>query len=148
MASSFRPLRLRKHADYGSVYGASRKHSSASLSFFYRPRPVADAAPTGRTAQDAANARFGITTPRALGPAVLRNRIKRRLRLAARAALPLLPADVDLILHPRAAVATMPFPDLLREMETVCTTVTRRIESNAPNTPLPRRPRSKNGKRA
>jgi ribonuclease P protein component len=148
MASSFRPLRLRKHADYGSVYGASRKHSSASLSFFYRPRPVADGALKVRSPQDEAVARFGITTPRALGPAVLRNRIKRRIRIAARAALPFLPADVDLVLHPRAAVATMPFSELLRELEAVCTTVTLRIQSGAPNTPLPRRPRPRGGKRS
>jgi ribonuclease P protein component len=139
MASSLRPLRLRKHADYGSVYGAARRHSSASLSYFYRPRLAAG---------DVANARFGITTPRALGPAVLRNRIKRRLRLAARAALPLLPSDVDLVLHPRASVATMPFPELLREMEAVCAAVTRKIASGAPNTPLPRQPRGKGGRRA
>ncbi len=143
MASSLRALRLRKHADYGLVYEAGRRLSSASLSFFYRPRPVAADA-----AADEAKARFGITTPRALGPAVLRNRIKRRLRIAARAALPLLPAGVDLVLHPRAGVATMPFPDLLRELETICATVSRRIASGAPNTPLPRQPRRKGGKRA
>jgi ribonuclease P protein component len=143
MVSSLRPLRLRKHADYGSVYGAGRRHTSASISFFYRPRTVAaDAAPDG------VNARFGITTPRALGPAVLRNRIKRRLRIAARAALPLLPAGVDLVLHPRTSVATMPFPNLLLELEAICTTVSRRIASGAPNTPQPRQPRRKGGKRA
>jgi ribonuclease P protein component len=147
MVSSLRPLRLRKHADYGSVYGASRKHTSASLSFFYRSRPAATAPPREEDASGAGNARFGITVPRALGNAVLRNRIKRRVRIAARAALPLLPTNVDLVLHPRAVVATMPFADLLRELETVCATVSRRIASDAPNTPLPRQPRRKGGKR-
>ena len=143
MASSLRPLRLRKHADYGSVYGASRRHSSTSLSFFYRPRPAGI-----DPAQEVEGARFGITTPRALGPAVVRNRIKRRLRIAARAALPLLPAGIDLVLHPRTIVATMPFPELLQELEGICATVAHRIASGAPNTPQPRQPRGKSGKRA
>lgn len=126
----FRTLRLRKHADYGLVYGASRKHSSPSLSFFYRSQEVAEQP-----------ARFGITVPRALGPAVLRNRIKRRVRIAARAALPALPPGVDVVLHPRPVVAEMPFSILESELAAVFATVARRLASGVVNTPLPRRPK-------
>jgi hypothetical protein len=52
------------------------------------------------------------------------------------------------VLHPRTSVATMPFPNLLLELEAICTTVSRRIASGAPNTPQPRQPRRKGGKRA
>lgn len=128
----FRDVRLRKHADYGLVYGASRKHRSQTLAYFYRERPGQESTP-----------RFGITTPRALGPAVLRNRIKRRLRAVCRPALGLLPAGVDIVLHPRAELAALPFPALQTEITSVFATVARRIASGADNTPLPRNPRKR-----
>ena len=138
MPVPFRTLRVRKHADYGLVYGASRKHQSASLSFFYRPRSVSV---PGSSGSSDLSARFGITVPRVLGPAVMRNRIKRRIRVAARAALHLLPPATDVVLHPRPVAATMPFPALQSELEAVFATVARRIASSAVNTPLPRTPR-------
>ena len=133
MPTPFRALRVRKHSEYGLVYGASRKHQSVSLSYFYRDRSD----PVG----DGVSPRFGITAPRVLGPAVLRNRIKRRLRVAARAALPLLPAGTDVLLHPRPTVAAMPFSALQNEIRTVFETVARRLATGAINTPLPRVPR-------
>ncbi len=141
MPTLMRTIRLRRHADYGLVYGASRKYRSGSLSFFYRERP---AEPLGAAAP--ASPRFGITVPRALGPAVLRNRIKRRVRVAARAALALLPAGVDVVLHPRPVIATMPFAALCGELESVFRTVAQRIAAGAPNVAAPRVPRP--GKRA
>ena len=136
--TSFRAIRLRRHADYGLVYAASRKHPGASLSFFYRTR-TSESALTG--------ARFGITAPRALGPAVLRNRIKRRVRVAARAALVLLPPGVDVVLHPRSMAAEMPFEALQREIASAFATVARRVASGAVNTPLPRTGRPGKGGR-
>ena len=130
MPSSFQTQRLRKHADYGLVYGASRKHTSASLAFFYRER-------TG----DSGTPRLGITVPRALGGAVLRNRIKRRLRIAARVSLPMLPAGLDVVLHPRPTVATMPYPALLAELAAAYGRVAQRVAARADNAPQPRGPR-------
>lgn len=124
--------RLRKHADYGLVYGASRKHQSPSLSYFFRIRPqLLDSTPA---------ARFGITVPRALGNAVLRNRIKRRVRIVGRGSLHLLPAEADVVLHPRPVVATMPFPMLERELAAVFATVARKLAAGELNTPIPRKP--------
>ena len=140
MTASFRTLRLRKHADYGLVYGASRKSQSASLSYFYRQR---EAEPSGKSPSLPHSARFGITVPRALGGAVLRNRLKRRIRVAARAALHLLPAGTDVVLHPRPEAATVDFPRLQRELESVFNMVAQRLATGAVNTPLPRPPRAK-----
>ncbi len=135
MFPPFKNLRLRRHADYGLVYGASRKHQSTSLSYFYRVRPEPSPGGTGSTP------RFGITVPRVLGPAVLRNRIKRRVRVVARAALHLLPPSADVVLHPRPEVAGMPFLALQAELKAVFANVARRISEGAINTPLPRQPR-------
>lgn len=150
-------VRLRKHADYGVVYAASRKHQSSSLSYFYRHSPretAASALPpylrgttTSPAGPYAAASRFGITVPRVIGPAVLRNRVKRRVRVIARQSLGILPQGTDLVLHPRPITATMPFAALERELRAVFTTVAQRIAAQAVNTPLPRQPRrSKNVK--
>ena len=137
MPTLFRTLRLRRHADYGLVYNASRKHHSKSFSFFYR---VKDAAVEGAVAT-----RFGITVPRMLGPAVIRNRIKRRVRVVARAMVTLLPPGADVVLHPRPEVATMSFAALEAELEAAFRTIAQRVSTGAVNTPLPQKPRG--GKR-
>lgn len=104
----WRRARLRKHADYQRVYQASRRHASASMTYFFRQRPVDD--PAG------AQARVGLTTGRVLGNAVERNRIRRRMREAVRLHLGVLPERVDVVLHPRRIVLTMDFALLEKEI--------------------------------
>jgi ribonuclease P protein component len=61
-------------------------------------------------------ARFGFTTPRALGKAVVRNRLKRRMREALRPHLASAPANWSIVFNPRRNVAEAPFEDLRREI--------------------------------
>jgi len=63
-----------------------------------------------------APARFGFTTPRALGKAVQRNRIRRRLREAVRTQLETAPANWAIVFNPRRTVLAAPFEDLRREV--------------------------------
>jgi ribonuclease P protein component len=60
--------------------------------------------------------RIGLTAGRVLGKAVERNRIKRRMREAARLNLEHLRADVDVVLHPRRSVLEMDFSRLRDEV--------------------------------
>ena len=60
-----------------------------------------------------------MTVPKALGKAVDRNRIKRRMREAVRAGLPLLSYPVDVILHPRRSVIDVEFVQLKREVANI-----------------------------
>ncbi|MGO9095076.1 MAG: ribonuclease P protein component [Bryobacteraceae bacterium] len=60
--------------------------------------------------------RIGLTTPRALGKAVLRNRIRRRMREAVRRQLCQLEAQWEIVINPRRAVLKAPFPELFREV--------------------------------
>jgi ribonuclease P protein component len=101
--------RLRKHADYQLVYKAGRKQFSKQIAYFHALRPADRRSATP-------GARVGLTVPKALGGAVDRNRIKRRMREAVRAALPLLHSPVDVILHPRRSVIDLDFTLLKREV--------------------------------
>lgn len=59
----------------------------------------------------------GFTTPRALGGAVVRNRIKRRLREAVRNQLSKVASGWLIVINPRKRCLTAPFPELQREIE-------------------------------
>jgi ribonuclease P protein component len=100
--------RLRKHADYQRAYLACRKKQSSSMSWFL--------APQSSEGTHAAGPRIGLTVGKVLGKAHERNRIKRRMREALRRHLDLLPAGVDLILHPRRIVLTIEFAKLEAEV--------------------------------
>lgn len=73
-----------------------------------------------RTAEDAGvpplPARFGLTTPRALGKAVIRNRLKRRMREAIGSQLEKAPERWSIVFNPRRTVADAPYEDLCREI--------------------------------
>ncbi len=131
-AESFRPgksaesFRLRKHADFQRVYKAGRKQFVRQMAYFFALRD-ADTAARSETE----GPRVGLTVPKALGNAVARNRIKRRLREAVRSAIPLLSAPVDVVLHPRRSVLDADFAVIQREVETIFRTVQARSEQPA-----------------
>lgn len=102
-------LRLRRHADFQRVYNATKKQHAKQLSYFAALRFVAEG--------EYAGPRVGLTVGKVMGKAHVRNRIKRRLREAVRAehaALRGLPVDV--ILHPRRTVETLPYEQLRAEI--------------------------------
>ena len=116
--------RLRKHADYQLVYKAGRKQFGKQLAYFYALRPA-------DRRSEIPGPRVGLTVPKALGKAVDRNRIKRRLREAVRAALPLLTSPVDVVLHPRRSVIDLDFTHLKREVTTIFRSVQAACDRNA-----------------
>jgi ribonuclease P protein component len=107
--TSLTPHRLRKHADYQLVYKAGRKQFSKQIAYFHAVRPA-------DRRSDTPGPRIGLTVPKALGKAVDRNRIKRRMREAVRHNLALITSPVDVILHPRRSVIDLEFTLLEREV--------------------------------
>ncbi len=126
--------RLRKHPDYQRVYKTSRKQWARQIAYFSVLRePGSQAAVRSETG----GPRIGLTVPKALGKAVDRNRIKRRLRELVRAALPLLGSlPVDVVLHPKRAVLDAEFAVLEREIAMIFKSVRSRQEKLVP-VPVP-----------
>jgi ribonuclease P protein component len=118
--------RLRQHADYQRVYKAGRKQFAKQVAYFFALRTPESPSPT-------AGPRIGLTVPKALGKAVDRNRIKRRLREAIRRALPLLSVSVDVVLHPRRSVLTLDFAIIEQEVAEVFRTIQKRCAPAPPS---------------
>jgi ribonuclease P protein component len=114
--------RLRRHADYQRVYKDGRKQFSPSMSYFFRLREANELTPAY------SGPRVGLTTGRVLGKAVERNRIKRRMREAARRNLALLPEFADVVLHPRRIVLEMEFEKLQREIAKIFSSLAAQAE--------------------
>lgn len=108
-----RDARLLKHADFQVVYKEGRKHFSSNMTAFYRER------------KEAAGPRVGFTVGKVLGGAVVRNRIRRRMRSAVRRHLNELVKPLDLVLHPRKSVLTLKFTQLDKEIKQVFTAIQR-----------------------
>ena len=114
-----RSARLLRHADFERVYKLGRRHFSASMTVFYWPRPEdGGAGPKGVALKSsvAAGLRIGFTVGRALGGAVQRNRMKRRLREAVRLTRPMAAANADVVINPKKSLLTVDFSVVVSEV--------------------------------
>jgi len=122
-----RMARLLRHADFERVYKQGRRHFSASMTVFYWPRPDATADPQVKTRPGVPatasqsrsgpqGLRIGFTVGRALGGAVRRNRMKRRLREAVRMTRPAAGVAADVVINPKKSLLTTDFAAVLNEV--------------------------------
>jgi ribonuclease P protein component len=103
-------VRLLRHSDFERVYKQGRRHFAAHMTVFYLPRRDSEG-----DGGNAAGPRVGFTVGKVLGGAVVRNRMKRRLREAVRLH-GLITAAVDVVINPKKSLLTTRFDDLRKEV--------------------------------
>ena len=107
--------RLRKRAEFDRVYQRGERHSSANLTVIFL-------AATG-----GGGSRVGFTAGKALGGAVVRNRIRRRLREAVRRHLRELKTPAEVVFHPRKSALRAEFSQLEAEVARAFTVINKRL---------------------
>jgi ribonuclease P protein component len=95
--------KLRNSAEFESVYKGGAKKVSRSFVVFV-------------LANGLEHSRVGLTTPRKIGVAVKRNRIRRRVREILRLAWASVPRGVDIVVNPRHSACVREFDELRTEL--------------------------------
>ena len=98
-----RECRLHHRAEYDAVYREGRRKAGREFTVFLR-------------ANGLDHSRFGWSIKRALGSAVRRNRIRRRLREVVRLHRQEIAPGWDLVIHPRSSAAIAKFSSLEAEL--------------------------------
>jgi ribonuclease P protein component len=98
-----REARLVRRGEFDTVYRAGKRRSSSYFTVFLR-------------ANQLPRSRFGVSMKKALGGAVERNRIRRRLREIVRCHRREIVAGWDIVIHPKSAVANAPFAELTADL--------------------------------
>jgi ribonuclease P protein component len=96
-------FRVLRRAEFRRVYEAGQRRSGPLCALFFRPNGLS-------------HTRLGVTASARLGNAVLRNRVKRRLREVFRLNRERVPGGWDLVVNPREAAARVPFETLVKEL--------------------------------
>ncbi|HUD64885.1 MAG TPA: ribonuclease P protein component [Candidatus Sulfotelmatobacter sp.] len=123
-------MRLLRHADFERVYKRGRRHFSASMTVFYLPRPEETQEARRARGREAATRglRVGFTVGRALGGAVDRNRMKRRLREATRLAPPPAKVSADVVINPKKSFLATDFEAVLNEIRRAFVVIEQKLE--------------------
>jgi ribonuclease P protein component len=103
-----------RSADFRLVYDKGFRVSSSLFAAFCLARNESPA--------DRLSARLGLTVPKAVGKAVDRNRIKRRLREAFRLHRDEIDARWDIVINPRRPVLKAEFREIERALRKVIET--------------------------
>ncbi len=101
--------RILRSADYRTVYDKGIRVSGPLFAAFCLARDT----------EGESGVRLGLTTPRALGGAVVRNRIKRRFREAFRIHRAEFGPQWDIVINPRRAALMAEFPEIERGLRKV-----------------------------
>jgi ribonuclease P protein component len=137
-------MRLLKRVEYEAVYGAGQRRSSPQFSVFYRAHaalpneaigrePPREGFSSAKAVSASRASRFGISVKKALGGAVVRNRIKRRIRDILRRNRMEIPTGWDIVIHPRSTVARAEFAPLEAELVRLLRSIQNTGRNSLPN---------------
>jgi len=142
-------MRLLRHADFERVYKSGRRHFSASMTVFFLARPEetpreASKKEKGKEKEEKKESsragtaavpdlRVGFTVGRALGNAVHRNRMKRRLREAVRMSRPPVGPSADVVINPKKSLLTADFEDVVNEVRRAFVVIEEKLRRRSDN---------------
>jgi len=92
-----------RRGDFDAVYRAGKRFSSSHFTVFVRRNELA-------------LNRFGFSIKKALGGAVVRNRMRRRVREIVRSHRQEIPTAWDIVIHPKSSVAKAPFAVIAEDL--------------------------------
>lgn len=98
-----REARLVRRGEFDAVYRAGKRRSSSHFTVFFRANQL----PVSR---------FGFSIKKALGGAVVRNRIRRRIREIVRCHRMEIPMGWDIVIHPKSSVGRAEFAGLTADL--------------------------------
>lgn len=96
-------VRLLRHTEFRQVYERGHRRGGTLCTVFFRPNGLSCT-------------RLGITVTSRLGKAVVRNRVRRRIREAFRLHRAQIPVGWDIVVNARDPVVQAPFPRLASEL--------------------------------
>jgi ribonuclease P protein component len=117
--------RLLRHADFERVYKQGKRHFASHMTVFYLRRAEGMGPAKGM--------RIGFTVGRALGGAVDRNRMKRRLREAVRLQESVPAVAFDVVVNPKKSLRTTDFVNLQNEVRRAFEVIEKSAEKRAPH---------------
>jgi ribonuclease P protein component len=100
--------RLRRQSDFAAVRQEGRRQFGAAFVFAARKRP-----PLSRVGADLP--RFAVVASRRVGNAVVRNRLKRRMREIFRTHQQIFPAELDIVVTLQTKAVGMTFAELEKQ---------------------------------
>ena len=95
--------RLLRRSEFRRVYNEGERRSASICAVFFRPNGLP-------------HTRLGVTVSGRVGGAVLRNRLKRRVREVFRLHREAIPGGWDIVVNPREPLVEAPFPTLVKEL--------------------------------
>lgn len=102
------------------------------MTVFYLARPEIET-DMCTEAQASSGLRVGFTVGRALGGAVVRNRMKRRLREAVRISRPREGVNADVVINPKKSLLTLDFADVLNEVSRAFAVIEQKLAGKPAN---------------
>jgi len=115
---------MRRPAEFAAAVRSGARAGSRAVTVHVAPSSAADAT-------EPRQARVGFVVARSVGSAVVRNRVRRRLRHLLGARLAALPTGLDIVVRAHPQSADLPSAELGRDFDAALTAALERASSRA-----------------